>query len=255
MQTALLDHLHLIACTHDSHDEAGRQVLEELVRRIDALVEPTVHQAAVAGGDATLARFAKELPTDRPGIVIPLLLSTGYDMEFELRRISGRFWERSEKEGGRNELHVCASLGPSVRIARIQARRLQEAGWRPGDAVVMGATGVSAADGLAAAEQQRTYLQSLLGVPVGLGYGSSTASPSIEEAVEAARRDGAERVAVVSYLLAAGPLQDRLAQAGADLLTAPLLQEEHPQDGAVIAELAVSRAVDYARKFLPAAVG
>jgi sirohydrochlorin ferrochelatase len=57
--------------------------------------------------------------------------------------------------------------------------------------------------------------------PVGVGYGAS-AHPSVPEAVAAARATGAERVVVASYLLAPGHFHSRLAEAGADVVTAPL---------------------------------
>ena len=256
MQTSLLDSLHLIACSHDSHDAAGRRCLDRLVQRISELTGSEVLHASVSGREPTLAELAQSLPTRRSGVVMPLLLSTGYDLDFQLRRAAAGFRDRSETAGEDpvSELQVCGSLGPSVRLARLQVRRLEEAGYRAGDAVILGATGVTVADGLAAAEQQQAYLQSLLGVPVGLGYGSSAASPSIEEAVQKARLEGAERVAIVSYLLASGPLQDRLAEAEAEVLTTPLLQTDRDEEVEVVAELAISRAVDYVRKFLPASV-
>lgn len=42
------------------------------------------------------------------------------------------------------------------------------------------------------------------------------------QAVAAARRSGARRVVVASYLLADGLFQDRLRASGADIVTAPL---------------------------------
>jgi len=43
--------------------------------------------------------------------------------------------------------------------------------------------------------------------------------------VTAARRGGAERVVVASYLLAPGHFHDKLADSGADAVTAPLLPD------------------------------
>jgi len=61
--------------------------------------------------------------------------------------------------------------------------------------------------------------------PVTTGYGSA-ARPTVPDAVLAARRGGAERVVVASYLLAPGHFHDKLAGAGADVVTAPLLPDE-----------------------------
>ncbi|HJX42509.1 MAG TPA: sirohydrochlorin chelatase, partial [Geodermatophilus sp.] len=54
----------------------------------------------------------------------------------------------------------------------------------------------------------------------------SAAQPPVADAVTAARRGGAERVAVASYLLAPGHFHGRLAGAGADVVTSPLLPDE-----------------------------
>jgi hypothetical protein len=48
----------------------------------------------------------------------------------------------------------------------------------------------------------------------------------VPDAVAAARRGGADRVVVASYLLAPGHFHDKLAGAGADLVTAPLLPDD-----------------------------
>jgi sirohydrochlorin ferrochelatase len=74
------------------------------------------------------------------------------------------------------------------------------------------------------------------------GYGSA-AQPAVPDAIAAARRAGAERVVVASYLLAPGHFHDKLAGAGADCVTGPLLPDERiaavlldRYDAALIAE-------------------
>jgi sirohydrochlorin ferrochelatase len=57
------------------------------------------------------------------------------------------------------------------------------------------------------------------------GYGSA-ALPAVPDAVAAARRAGARRVVVASYLLAPGHFHDKLASTGADQVTAPLLPDD-----------------------------
>jgi sirohydrochlorin ferrochelatase len=50
--------------------------------------------------------------------------------------------------------------------------------------------------------------------------------PTVPDAVAAVREAGAERVVVASYLLAPGHFHDKLAGAGADVVTAPLLPDD-----------------------------
>ena len=54
-----------------------------------------------------------------------------------------------------------------------------------------------------------------------LGF-AATGDPDVRTAVANARRRGASRVVVVSYLLAEGLFQERLHASGADLVTQPL---------------------------------
>ena len=51
-------------------------------------------------------------------------------------------------------------------------------------------------------------------------------TPTVPDAVRSARRAGAERVVVAAYLLAPGHFHDKLAGAGADAVTAPLLPDD-----------------------------
>jgi sirohydrochlorin ferrochelatase len=61
--------------------------------------------------------------------------------------------------------------------------------------------------------------------PVTCGYGSA-ARPAVPDAVADARAAGADRVVVAAYLLAPGHFADRLAGAGADAVSAPLLPDD-----------------------------
>jgi len=106
--------------------------------------------------------------------------------------------------------------------------RLLQAGADPRDpltAVVLAAAGSSDPRSVADVEDTADLLQRSWAGPVTTGYGSA-ATPAVPDAVLAARRGGAERVVVASYLLAPGHFHDKLASAGADTVTAPLLPDE-----------------------------
>jgi sirohydrochlorin ferrochelatase len=184
------------------------------------LVEPDV-PAALAG-----------IPPDRPAVLVPLLLSSGYHDRVDLPAAIA-----ATRPGTAH----AAVLGPDPLLAAALADRLVEAGARAGDAVVLAAAGSSDPDAVASVHTQAGLLAEELtrrwGVPtaVAVGFGS-TASPSVTEAVGAAR--GAGRVAIAPYLLAAGHFADRLGEAGAEVVAAPLAA--HP----AVVELILRRAVE-----------
>jgi hypothetical protein len=70
-------------------------------------------------------------------------------------------------------------------------------------------------------------LSAAWGAPVPVAYGASR-SPSLAAEVSRLRSVTSGRVVVASYLLATGHFHRRILDAGADLVTAPLLGEGSP---------------------------
>ena len=154
----------------------------------------------------------------RPAVVVPLLLSGGYHVHVD---IAGAVAAHDSAVAAR-------PLGPDPRLAAVLSDRLVEAGADPRDpltAVVLAAAGSSDPRSVADVEDTADLLQRSWAGPVTTGYGSA-AQPPVADAVTAARRGGAERVVVASYLLAPGHFHGKLAEAGADVVTAPLLPDE-----------------------------
>ena len=119
-------------------------------------------------------------------------------------------------------------LGPDPRLVEVLRDRLVQAGADPDDprtAVVLAAAGSSDVRAVADVESTAALLQRSWAGPVTTGYGSA-ATPTVPDAVAAARRAGADRVVVAAYLLAPGHFHDKLAGGGADAVTAPLLPDE-----------------------------
>lgn len=177
------------------------------------LVEPDVRTALTA------------IPPHRRVALVPLLLASGYHDRVDLPAAIA---------AARPGTPHAAVLGPDPLLAIALADRLAEAGSRPGDAVVLAAAGSSDPDAVASVRTQAGLLAAELArrdpgtpavtgtvVPVTVGFGSA-AGPTVPAAVAAARAAGANRVAVAPYLLAPGFFADRLADAGADLVAAPL---------------------------------
>jgi sirohydrochlorin ferrochelatase len=156
--------------------------------------------------------------SDEPTVVIPALLSSGYHFRVDLSRYVA--------ESGHRRVTVTRPLGPSPELARVMLCRLLEAGWRRDAQVVLVAAGTR--DPRARAELQFTAaaLSALVGHRVSIAFAApcrdGAGYPAVPDAVATARRSGAPRVALASYLLADGVFQSRLHLAGADVVSAPL---------------------------------
>jgi sirohydrochlorin ferrochelatase len=192
-----------------------------------------VRQAFVELAEPLVPAALAEIPADRRAVLVPLLLSSGYHDRVDLPAAIA---------STRPATAHAAVLGPDRLLAAALADRLREAGWRPGDAVVLAAAGSSDPDAVASVRAQAGLLATELcglGVPAAVttGFGAAT-QPDVPGAVRAARTAGATRVALAPYLLAPGHFTDRLAEAGADLVAAPL--GAHP----AVVELILERAAE-----------
>jgi sirohydrochlorin ferrochelatase len=210
----------LIACAHGTRNPTGRRLIAELALAARNLRPGLVTTAAfVDVQPPTVVDVVASLSAQgRAAVVVPLLLSGGYHVHVDI--------------AGAVAAHPAAvaalPLGPDPRLVAVLAQRLVEAGADPGDpltAVVLAAAGSSDPRSVADVEDTADLLQREWAGAVTTGYGSA-AQPTVTDAVRAARRGGAERVVLASYLLAPGHFHDKLAGAGADLVTAPLLPDE-----------------------------
>lgn len=227
----------LIGCAHGTRSREGRDVVRSILRRVaaarsgltvrEAYVD--VQQPEVADVVGAAASPLADQTRTRDGgtpeaVVVPLLLSTGFHVAHDIgAAVAG------------HAAVAIGPLGPDPRLADVMAERLAEAGLRPDDAVVMAVAGTRQAEGQAMAEQMRALLRERLGRDVALGY-IAAAQPSVPDAVAAQREQApGRRVVIASYLLAPGHFQGALADAGADVVAAPL--GDHP----LIAEVVLDR--------------
>ncbi|MCF6508057.1 sirohydrochlorin chelatase [Blastococcus sp. MG754426] len=210
----------LVACAHGTRNPTGRRLIAELALAARALRPGLVTTAAfVDVQPPTVVDVVGGLAAEgRPAVVVPLLLSGGYHVHVD---IAGAV-------AAHDSVVAARPLGPDPRLAEVLHARLVEAGADPADpstAVVLAAAGSSDARSVADVDRTAALLQHSWAGPVTTGYGSA-AQPPVPDAVATARERGARRVVVASYLLAPGHFHDKLAGAGADVVTAPLLPDE-----------------------------
>jgi len=197
------------------------------------LPQVDVHLAYVDVIGPTLSDVLGAMPSagdrstgDVDAVVLPYFLASGYHVRVDVPaavRASGI------------SASVPPALGTSIEVIEAVADRALEGGFRSGDSVVLAAAGSSDPDALAEAQQAGHALSTRLGTDVTVGY-ASTATPTVHDAVAAARSarpDG--RVALASFLLAPGLFQQRLDEAGADVVADPI--GTHPR----IVDLVVRR--------------
>ncbi|MDT0277778.1 sirohydrochlorin chelatase [Blastococcus goldschmidtiae] len=210
----------LVACAHGTRNPTGRRLIAELALTARQVRPGLVTTAAfVDVQPPTVVDVVAGLTAEgRPAVVVPLLLSGGYHVHVDI----------ADAVAGAEGTVAARPLGPDPRLVAVLHDRLVDAGADPRDrrtAVVLAAAGSSDPRSVADVENTAALLQRSWAGPVTTGYGSA-ARPPVPDAVAAARRAGAERVVLAAYLLAPGHFHDKLAGAGADLVTAPLLPDE-----------------------------
>jgi sirohydrochlorin ferrochelatase len=210
----------LVACAHGTRNPTGRRLIAELALAARSLRPGLTTTAAfVDVQPPTVVDVVAGLAAGgRAAVVVPLLLSGGYHVHVD---IAGAV-------DGSPGAVAARPLGPDGRLVDVLHGRLVAAGADPADAgtaVVLAAAGSSDVRAVADVEHTAKLLQRHWAGPVTTGYGSA-ASPTVPDAVAAARAAGAERVVVAAYLLAPGHFHDKLAGAGADAVTAPLLPDD-----------------------------
>lgn len=209
----------LVGCSHGTADADGRAAVRGLLDAVAAarpdldVREAFVDVQTPEVADVVAAALAERGSDDGLGVVVvPLLLSVGFHVKVDIAAAV-------DAPGAT----AAGPLGPDPRLVDLLADRLAQAGLRPDDAVVLAAAGSSDAAAALAVEAVAAGLADRVPAPVTIGYGAG-ARPRVPEAVKAARAGLAAggRVVVASYLLAPGFFHDRVLEAGADVVAAPL---------------------------------
>ncbi|MFT4187122.1 MAG: hypothetical protein QM621_00915 [Aeromicrobium sp.] len=213
---------------------AGTSCLEgraNVLRLVNA-VRREAHGLDVADGyvDRQSPRLSEVVrSTVGPRVIVPLLPT----------RDRGALRAMTAAAGDDPTVTVTAPIGPDWVLAEIAVQRLMEVGARPGDVIVLGAEAAAttgAADDLAAAARM---LGAVWGGRVAV-TGTCGSERSLAEVVAAARARR-RRVVLSSYALTSGAAHQALGEAGADVVTAPLLPSGPPDPRLVGLVLARAR--------------
>jgi len=211
----------VFAASHGTSSPTGQAAVRGLVDAVAARLPAPVVRCHVDVEQPSVPSALAAAPAGTRAVVVPLLLSAGYHVYVDLAEAAAESPVPTT---------VAGALGPDGRLAAVLARRLDEAGWRPGASVVLAAAGSS--DPRAVADCRRTgeLLAARLGVPVTVGF-LSAAEPRVADAVAAVRREApGSPVFAAPYLLAPGYFLDLVAAAGADVVAAPLATPDSTPD-------------------------
>lgn len=201
----------LIGCSHGTADPAGRATIRTLLElTADRLPGVDVVEAFVDVQEPALPEVVESLGP-RPAVIVPLLLSTGFHVEIDVRRAARL----------RPGVAAAPPLGPDDRITAVLADRWRALQVDPGAPVVLAVAGSSRASTVPAVQAVRERFAALTGTWPILGYGSAV-EPSVRDAVALAGSSGSGAVSVASYLLAPGFFQSRVLAAGAQQVSRPL---------------------------------
>lgn len=201
----------IVLVAHGTRDPEGARVVEALAGRVreQAGVPVRVAYADVRGPDVT---SVLDSVRGQRAVVIPAFLAAGYHVRTDIpARIAA-----SEHD----DVVLAQPFGPASELVDALRDRLDWAGYRAGDAVVLAAAGSRDPRALAEVRLVADELSAQLGTRLRVGY-AATAQPSIADAVSLARGRG-RRVAVASWLLAPGLFHRKATESGADVIAEPL---------------------------------
>lgn len=207
--------LTLVACSHGTRAPAAQSLVTALVDGVtERLRGVPVVEMFVDVQEPALETSLPAVPGEV--VIVPLFLSGGYHLHNDISRAAA----------GHPRASVTAPLGPDALLTDLQVQRLRDAGLSARDTVVMAASASSDQRAVRDVQRAADLLRDRLGTEVTVGVVGG-AGVQVRDAVEAARRGG-RRVVVSSYLLMPGYFHRQVLAAGADVVSAPLLDGPAP---------------------------
>mgnify|MGYP002276919312 CR=1 FL=1 len=208
--------LTLLAVTHGSPSPDNRAAIIGLVDAVASRRDDLDVGIGFVDAQHTDVASAVARSVHAPdAVIVPLVLSAGYHVRTGLAAGLDQVESR--------EVAMAAALGPDARIVDVLATRLESAGLRPADSVVLAAAGSNDPKAVRECFDTGRRLAARLGRPVTVGF-IAAAMPRLHDAIEMVREVHAgSRVVVATYLLAPGHFNDAVATAGADVVAPPLI--------------------------------
>ena len=177
----------LVGISHGTSSEEGRRSVRRLHDAVAAAMAqrhpdatPSVRLGHVDVEQPDVAASLASLEPGEPAVVVPLLLSAGYHVHVDLTEAVAAETTRPTVLAG--------ALGPDDRLAAVLLRRLDEAGLRTGDRIVLAVAGSSDRRAVEDCRDMAARLAAASARDVSMGF-LSAAEPRLRDAVAAARSD------------------------------------------------------------------
>ena len=187
---------------HGTRNPHGVRMIGDLAAAMAGVLDETVRVAFVDVLGPAPDEVLRTLH-DEPTVLVPALLSSGYHVRADV--------PRHVTASGHSAVTVTPALGPSSELTGAMLDRLLEAGWHPDDHVVLAAAGTNdpyaQRDVAITAEMLSALVAGRVSIAFAAPCRDGSGYPSVPEVVARARRAGASRIAVASYLLADGLFQ------------------------------------------------
>lgn len=201
----------LILVLHGTRSPQGKAVAHSLALRVRELLPAPLHLAFADVLTPTVTDVAARTPG--PLIVVPAFLATGHHVRVDIPDQLAR--------AGRPDAHITPPLGTHPALEEGALRRLRQAHYRPGDALILACAGTRDPRALTDLEHTSRRLSQRLATPVHTAF-AATARPTVADQVAHLRRTGHQHVTLATWLLAPGLFHDRLLASGADVVCPPL---------------------------------
>ncbi|GHC80275.1 cobalamin biosynthesis protein CbiX [Nocardiopsis terrae] len=208
----MLNHIPtLLLAVHGTRSPRGTAVAHSLALRVAEITHRPTRLAFADVLDPTVEQVAATTPG--PLVVVPAFLTSGYHVRTDI--------PHQLALAGRADAVITPALGDHPALTATARKRLEAAGHRPGDALVLGCAGTSDPHAQTELDQAAERLSQQMDTPVHLAY-AATNTPTVADKVTELRTRGHTRISVAAWLLAPGLFHDRLSDSGADTVAAPL---------------------------------
>ena len=222
----------LVLLAHGSPDPRHAAGVEKVAEQVRRRWPGHVHAAYLDHHPPSATEVAKRLDG---GVLVPLLLTTAYHVKTDVPEAAAAM-----DALGRGRYAVAAALGPDPLLFTAADELLARAGFRPDPhtGVVLFAGGSSDRDAISAIGD--AVAEQILAGWGPWGVAALAGGDDVEAVADRLRSEGAQRVLVVTYMVAEGVLRDRMVthaeKAGADVVPGTLGQTD------ALADLLVHRA-------------